>query len=71
MKYKIVERWDGRFEVLTKKFFFGSWENNFNSVDTLEQAKIYVNGSIEHHKKCKEEESGKKAKRVVEVIYSE
>lgn len=67
MKYKIVERNDGMFEVYNKTRRFGSWWY-VDSFKTLESARENVAYRINKNKLNALQEYGMKIKRVVEVI---
>lgn len=69
MKFRILERNDGRYEVAYKKHFFQCWTiSGSGSFASLNSAKDYVQEWIEENKKDIQKISGRKIKRIVEEI---
>jgi hypothetical protein len=69
MKFKIIERNDGMFEVYEKKFFLFPWEDScYGPFAKRERAKEYINEKINRRKLTDLERYGRKHKRVIEVI---
>lgn len=69
MKFKIIERNDGKFDVYKKSSFFMPWKDSmWGPFPSYERAKEWVDQRLQTIKNMKEEEYGRKHKRVVEVI---
>jgi hypothetical protein len=71
MKYRIIERYDGRFDCFKKNHMFDFWHDVGISFLTLEEAKNYVKNELIALKKDKERINGRKHKRIVLEINNE
>jgi hypothetical protein len=72
MKFKILLRNDGQYEIHIKRSFFHFWEDGyFNIYQTEREAKDAVYDYLIDIKKRKEKAYGRKIREVVEIIDSD
>jgi hypothetical protein len=70
MKFKIVERLDGKFDVYRKQNWYSTWEDTDSFFNELGDAMKYCEQRIKNYEEFIREKIGRKHRRVVNILES-